>query len=171
MEHRWSRAVVALHWLSFLLVVMVFVIGHVMHDQPRESALRQTLAGFHSLPGMILLLLTLARLVLRWRQPAPTPLALSSGHARVVRWTHGALYALVLGMCLSGFVQGQMTNWHAYVAGDVDRPPDFRGVIAHEIHELIAPALLVLVVVHIIGVLAQQRKTGDVMRRMWPAGR
>ena len=82
MKERWSNASVALHWLAAALIVGLATAGFVMTDLPADSSGRLLISRMHTLGGATLMLLTVARLVVRRRGPAVTPLPVSELHRR-----------------------------------------------------------------------------------------
>ena len=103
----YTRAQILLHWLTALLLAAQFL----LHD-PIKAAWAAHLAGrpaafdpvvaLHVALGGALLAVTLWRLAIRLRRGAPSPAGRNPAKRRVALFTHGALYALMLGMPLSG---------------------------------------------------------------------
>lgn len=104
-SRRYPRAIIALHWLTFLLVVFAYIFMEFRDIFERGSAGREFMKATHYSLGLTILGLTLARLLIRLTSgPAPpimpTPSALQEFAARVV---HIALYAFLIAMPFIGW--------------------------------------------------------------------
>jgi cytochrome b561 len=102
---RYPQALIALHWLMLLLIAAAYALMEFRGEFPRGSEPRELMKAIHYSTGLSVLLLVMARLLLRFRGPippiTPTPaLALRlSAHA-----AHAALYVFMLGMPLLGWL-------------------------------------------------------------------
>ncbi|MDE0333914.1 MAG: cytochrome b/b6 domain-containing protein [Defluviicoccus sp.] len=154
----YSTAQIALHWTVAVLVVLQIV----LHDAivAAYAAARGVgaateadlfLADLHVAFGVAVFALALMRVVLRVRRGAPPPPRDEHPALRMAaRATHIALYALILGMPVTGGLA-----W-------------FGGIEAMaELHGAGKAAILVLVGLHILGALYQHfYLRTDVLRRM-----
>lgn len=101
---RYSGAIIALHWLTLLLVIGAYASMELEDLFSRGSAGRDLLKTLHYSFGLSVLLLVATRLVLRAVSkappilPAPGRLQALTGHAM-----HVALYLWMLGMPLLGW--------------------------------------------------------------------
>lgn len=168
MRERWSTASVALHWVGALLVMGLALAGFVMTSMPAESSGRLLISRMHTLGGATLMLLTVARLVVRWRGAAVTPLPVSRLHRRGVGAIHALLYAVTFAIGASGVATGAQSTWPAYLRGEHTEAPALGALASREAHELLVFALLGLVLLHVGGVLLQEGRKGGVLRRMVP---
>lgn len=166
---RWPTTTIVIHWASAAMIFGLAGAGFVMSDLPPDSSLRLLLSRSHTVSGMALMVLTVARLVVRARGRSPAPLPLPAIHRRGVGVVHGLLYATTFGIGLSGFVTGLRTAWPSYLRGDIATVPDLGHVASREAHEALVFVLLGLVVLHVGGVLVQQLRGGDALPRMLPA--
>lgn len=160
---RYTRVAIALHWLIAALIVVNLVIG-LFHDS-FSPALRGSSMGFHKTAGIVILLLSIARL--GWRLTHRPP-PLRSHHKRWEAWlakvTHRLFYMLMIGVPLAG--------WLFVSAAAVPRPTSFFGLFDfprlpvpqtpavsgffHEAHEILAFGIIGLLVLHIAGALKHQ---------------
>lgn len=168
MKERWSGANVTLHWLAAALVVGLAAAGFVMSDLPASSGARLLLARAHTLGGATLMLVTVARLVVRWRSAPMAPLPLSDLHRRGIGAVHALLYLVTFGVGASGFATGASSAWPDYLRGALAEAPELESLPAREAHETLALTLLGLVVLHVGGVLLAQARQGGILRRMLP---
>lgn len=134
-----------LHWLTLVLLIVSFV----SHEAMKESwiALRRsgeatfsTGTAVHVWIGVLILVLTVARIVLRVTKGAPAPVEGQSRQITIVSAaTHGLLYLALLMLPISGGM--------AWFAGVTD---------ASEVHEVFFNIGWVLVALHIAGALYHQ---------------
>lgn len=167
MNERWSKKIVALHWLSAALLVGMVIVGSVMAGLSPEDPLRRVLGRMHSLTGVSLGLLTLARLVVRVRGPSPTPIPLAPLHRTGAAIIQALIYVGLFGMALTGVVTAYRSNWHPYIEG-VDPSPVFEGLLSRQVHGVLIIGLVLLVGAHVVGVLVQQVRKGSTVRRILP---
>lgn len=168
MNERWSNPMVVLHWLGAVMVVGLLAMGTVLAGLPDGDASRLWPGRLHSAGGMLLGGLMLLRLVVRLRGPKPAPLALPALHRRGLGAVHALLYVVVLAMAATGMGLAFSSGWSAFVQGDVATPPALAGLRARDVHAWLRWPLLGLVAAHVVGVLVQQVRKGDSLRRMLP---
>lgn len=168
MSERWSKTSVALHWLAATLIVGLATAGFVMTDLPPDSSVRLLISWMHTLGGATLMLLTLARLVVRRRGPAVRPLPVSELHRRGVGVIHALLYAVTFSIGASGVVTGARSTWPDYLRGQLSEAPALEALASRQAHEALVVTLLGLVLLHVGGVMLQQARTGGVLGRMVP---
>jgi cytochrome b561 len=99
MQYRYSPVARLLHWLTVLLVFVMFVLGiamvYLVPDS--EQALSHRLYNTHESLGVVVLLVMLLRLVRRWRHPpAPLPARVPRIFHVVGHANHVLLYILLL---------------------------------------------------------------------------
>jgi cytochrome b561 len=165
---RWPTSSVVLHWLAGGSILGLAVVGFVMSDLPPESTARLLLSRIHTLGGAALMLLTVARLVVRWRGPRVAPLQLGELHRKGVGATHAMLYVVTFAIGLSGVVTGALSAWPSYLRGELAEAPALEALASRELHEALVLALLGLIALHVGGVVLQQLRGGRVLRRMLP---
>jgi cytochrome b561 len=103
---RWSRGVVALHWLSGAFLALVFALGLLATRADLGAARKFDLYQTHKALGWLTLALLAARLAARALSPAPAPLAGWSAVTRLATHIgHGALYLLLIATPLIGWLR------------------------------------------------------------------
>lgn len=168
MNDRWSKKTIALHWLSAAFIAGLVVVGFVMTDLPPDAPQRRLMGLMHSVGGMLFVLLTIVRLVVRKRGTNPEPLPLPALHRKGVGAVHALIYGAIFVLGASGIATALGSTWRAYVWGDELAAPALGGMLSRQVHGVVVIAMLVLIGAHVGGVLLQQLKRGGVLRRMWP---
>lgn len=176
---RYSRGAIILHWLIALLIIGNFVGAWTSEDLPRDQ--RMIMMGYHKATGIVILLLTLVRIGWRLINPPPPLLeTLKTWEAALARVTHALFYVLMLAVPLAGlglhsaFAQGKPVS----IFGLFDFPALPVGIdkptigLFHELHEVTATAMLVLLGLHVAAALKHQFLDRDgTLARMKPFGR
>lgn len=153
----YSRVQIILHWVAAALIVLQFVLHEGISDaydvatQTGVYAFSAPVIG-HIAGGALILLLACWRLILRNDRGTPPPPA---GEPEMFRkaghFAHMALYALIIGLPVTGALA-----WGG------------RMEAAGEAHEVMKNLLILLVLAHIGAVVVHQRiwKTGLLKRMM-----
>ena len=103
-ELKYSFTMRALHWLVVLAVLIAVVAIEIMDFFPKGSAERATLFIVHQTAGLSVLALMVLRLLARVGTQAPPPVPGTPLVQLAARLTHGALYALMVGMPVLGLL-------------------------------------------------------------------
>lgn len=107
---KYSLAQRGIHWLTLLIMIGSFVSHDAMEEvwglmQRGVEAEVTTGARAHQIAGILVLLLTLTRLVLRLKQGVPAPLPGQSAMVTLASsLVHGALYVLMIALPISGMM-------------------------------------------------------------------
>jgi cytochrome b561 len=169
-----------LHWLRAAVVMAVLGAGLVMVNLlPDELPAKfEVLYPNHKQFGLLALGLALAQLVLRMRSRIPElPSAIAPWERALSRFTHRALYALLILVPLMGYSMSstftQSDGIPFFFFGHVPEllPKNDRWFEVFQLlHRVLAYALLGLLVLHIAGALKHRfldsRADVDVLRRM-----
>ena len=166
---------IAFHWVMFLLVVIVGVLG-LLHDS-WPKATQSFWINIHALIGILLWLLLLARFGYRLRHSPPAlPPEVGAFSLRFSSPVHFTLYALMFVIPIIGVVtfvyHGRVFNFGLFelnLGGKKDRaifgPTE-------DIHGYLAYALFALAGLHALAALWHRFVLHDgVLARMWPARR
>lgn len=164
-KERWSRPSRVLHWAAAIMVVVMLIAGFVMTGLPADSSSRLTLSQLHTRLGLFLMAVMVARLVVRLRSK-PAPLPLPPLHRRGVAIIHGLLYAVVFGLGASAIMTIVRSDWPDYLHGEVATTPTLDHLTSRTMHGALGVVLIALVVLHVGGVIVQQVRSGDALRRM-----
>lgn len=157
---RYSGGAIAFHWIIAVLIVANIVGALVTEDW--EGPARGTVMGLHKATGITILVLSVLRLV--WRlahRPPPFPAGIGRLEAAGARVAHWLFYGLMIIIPLSGWLMISAASPRRPFAwyGGFDLPylpvegnKAVQG-IAHEAHELLGWALIVLLLLHVVGAL------------------
>lgn len=102
---RYSNVAIGLHWLMLLLIAAVYACIELREFYPKGSDPREALKTLHFMLGLTVLLFVILRLAVRLsnQTPAITP-ALPVWQRRFAGLVHLALYVLMLGMPIGGWL-------------------------------------------------------------------
>lgn len=110
-QDRWGGLAMGLHWGMALLIFVLFVLGWVAVSLP-VSPLKLKLFFWHKSLGLLVLLLLGLRILWRWVDPAPRPVAgLAVWERGLARVVHLLLYLLMVLMPLSGWLINSAANF------------------------------------------------------------
>lgn len=165
----YGRMTRTLHWVSALLLLGMAASGAVM-TRLSEGVVQSGLYRLHVGLGLLVLLLTIVRLAWRFRDPWPAaPPGLSAGRERVFKWNHILLYAFVIVSLASGAGTLLLSGLSLSPAGV--SPDLIQEVLPKKAHVVASRIFVVLFLMHLVGVVQYQMKTGDTLSRMgvnWP---
>jgi cytochrome b561 len=171
---RYGSLSIALHWLMLLLLTAVYACIELRGFFPKGSDLREALKTWHFMLGLTVFVLVLLRLGVRAMSPVPriepNPPKWQDLSAKLM---HLALYALMLGMPLAGWL----------LLSAAGKPIPFFGLqlpaligeskpladVIKEVHETVGTAGYFLIGLHAAAALFHHYVVGDnTLRRMLP---
>lgn len=154
----YTRTQKILHWLLAILVLFwLFVSGEIVESSEGEA--KGFILMFHSGGALVILAFTLYRFALRRKNTvAPLP-ELKQWEKTWSRVNHLAFYALICVMVASGLMQGIFFEQDVRVFGLINITVGHNESVVeifHEIHELTATLLKLLIALHILAALKHQ---------------
>jgi cytochrome b561 len=160
---RYSNVTVAFHWVTVALVLTQAYLGF-RFSLSEPSPERANVFEWHKTVGVVILLLTLARLTYRIKNPPPPfPPELPAWERILAVWNHRLFYTLLIAMpivgfiAVSGFSQEPTTSLaggiHVPILPGIDRAT---GELAGEVHEYSAFLLVGLILLHVAAALKHQ---------------
>lgn len=160
---RYSNVTVALHWITVILVLTQAYLGFTF-ALSKDGPARDAVFIWHKTIGVLILLITLARLAYRVKNPPPPfPPELPAWERYAAVWNHRLFYLLLIAMPIVGFiaVSGFANGPTTPLAGGIQVPviPNISkdvGEMAGEVHELAAFLLIALILVHLAAALKHQ---------------
>lgn len=174
---RYARPLIALHWLTLVLLAFIYACMEFRGLFPRGSDPRELMKALHYSAGLSLLLVVLVRAVLRARNPAPpiTP-PLSMPQRLAARAGHLALYAFMLCMPVLGWLllsaEGTAIRAWGLPLPALITPDPALGSQIKELHETMATVGYALIGLHALaGLYHHYVRRDDALRRMLPGPR
>lgn len=173
----YAPAIIAIHWLTVLVIAGAFAAIEIKGYYPKGSDTRALLTATHMSLGILVLLLTIVRLAIRSRNPAPAiiPAPPAWQHA-IASLTHLILYAALLAMPLLGWIMTS-AGGHSIPFFGLSLPPLIgeHKELAHtleEVHEFIGNALYYIIGLHALAALVHHYVHKDnTLTRMLSAAR
>ena len=183
-QNRYTHVAIALHWLIAALMLGNIALVWAVDFLPDERI--RLAIDTHKSIGITVLGLALLRILWRigHKPPAPLPGALTPLEARASHVVHGLLYLLMLGLPLSGWMHD--SAWKAadthpmtlfglvpwprigWIMGQAAGFKEQLHSLFGEAHELLAWALYILFVLHLLGALKHQWVDKQAtLKRMW----
>jgi len=169
---RYGRLSIALHWLMLLLIAAVYATIELKGNFAKGSEPRELLKYWHFMLGMTVFALVWLRLIARWLHPAPRSLAGAGWEQALAKLMHLALYGLMIGLPLLGWLTlsaaGKPIPFFglelpALIGADKALAGDFK-----ELHETLAVACYWLIGLHAAAALFHQyvRRDGPLLRML-----
>lgn len=150
---------ITMHWLVAVAVVGLFALGYWMVGLTYYSSWYRTAPDIHKSIGLLLLGLMLLRVVWRFLNRGPAPLA---SHARMTRLAtkvgHGVLYLGLFAVMISGYLISTANGRGISVFGWFEVPALITSIpdqedIAGLIHEYLAWGLVIFSGLHAVAAL------------------
>ncbi len=177
---RYSRAAIALHWLIAGALAFQLGLGWSVSSLAARGS-GYDLMQLHKSVGIVILLLTLARVCARLVAPVPSPASGGIG-GWVARMVHVGLYLFMLGAPLSGWLLVSSSSlgiptrlftivpWpHLPLAGLDEAATKAINAAAGSAHAMLAWLGMALILLHVAGALRHQFAGGvPVLPRMLP---
>jgi cytochrome b561/polyisoprenoid-binding protein YceI len=174
---RWGAVSQLLHWLIVALVALQAGLGLTGLMLPIGMEKLAVLAR-HKSVGITILGLATLRLLWRWLNPTPPlPANLRPYERLLARFTHAALYVLLLAMPLTGWIMSSARGFTVSWFNLFELPnlvPKSERLYAAMIrtHAALATALALVIALHIAAALKHHFVLkDDTLRRMLPSGR
>ena len=158
---RYTLVARILHWLMALALTALVTVGYTMKTLPL-SPLKLQVYSWHKWAGISLLVLVILRLL--WRllnRPPALPAGMSSFSRALAHCGHAALYLLMIGIPLTGWLmssaKGFQTVWFGVIPlPDLVSKDKPLGELLVQVHIFLNYALIAMVSLHILAALKHQ---------------
>ncbi len=161
-QEKYPKPLIAIHWITFLLLAFTFIRGNMLEDLEFTEA-NMNAFRMHAVPGVIILILTLIRMRIKRRNKDRLPEELDYYgplHKVVVESVHKLLYILLILTPLFGFIMMYKTGALQYdLGGAFPEGVEFQETL-ETFHKVFAFSLLGLVALHFVGGLIYLSKNG-----------
>ena len=173
--NRYGIVAQLLHWSVVVLLIAQFILAEAAEELPLGVEKLAMLAR-HKSVGITILGLAFLRIA--WRladRPPPLP-PMPAWQRLAAAATHWGMYGILFAMPLSGWMMSSAANYPVSWFGlvqmpDLVVPSESLQEILHEVHEVLAGALLFLVGLHVLAALKHQFVDRDgLITRMLPWG-
>lgn len=178
---RYTGVAIALHWLIAIAIVVLILVGWNMSDMADDNPAKEELYQMHKSFGIVVLILTLARIAWRFMNPPPPlPADFKGWETTLSHITHIVFYGLMLAMPLSGWALVS-TSYEFDIAtvlfGVISWPDLPLGFLANEaghgsiefVHSKLAWLAIGLIGLHVAGALKHEiTADAGVLKRMLP---
>lgn len=167
---RYHARLVVLHWTLAVLILAMLGAGFlVLALLPTTDPLIPIVLRWHLMGGATILVLMIARVAVRWREPRP---AKATTGTRWLDWlipvSHYGFYVLIFLTIAAGATTAVVANLLPvlFLGSGAPLPPDFMIYPAFQVHGLLATILMNLVILHVLAVCYHQlfRKDGLLAR-------
>jgi cytochrome b561 len=171
---RYDSLAIALHWALALALLAQIGLGWYVHEIPRGTLDRGLFINLHKSIGLTLGLLVLLRLWWRLRRGVPAwPAALSRRQVLAARLAHGALYACMLLLPLTGYLASNFSRHGIKYFNTLVLPPwgpDHAAVYGalNATHAAVSYLLVALIAVHVLAAGRHLLRGDGVFQRMLP---
>lgn len=160
---QYGRIAQAFHWLSAILILIMWPLGIIMTRISEDSATQ--LYRAHISLGMIVLVLTVLRLIWLFIDKHPEPPAgMEPWRNQLFIWNHRLLYIGLLMLSVSGIVM--------LIASGISLPPisvapdAITASVPQQAHSTLSKIFIALLLMHIGGVLSYHFTKGNTLARM-----
>jgi cytochrome b561 len=168
LSKKYSRPAIFIHWISTLLILILFPLGKYMSGlEPSE---KMDLVQAHAILGNLVFLLTIYRTWLIFKSPRPADLKTGSKfNDKLSVWIHNAFYFLIFGIAISGLATMILGGYaDAISTGDVALVLEPSAIPPLKGHELMVTILMLLLLAHVGGVIKHYALTKEnTLKRMW----
>ena len=172
---RYAIASITLHWLTLALFVAVYATIELREFFPKGSSPREALKSAHFMLGLTVFALVWIRIGARllWRAPAPVDRG-PAWQRLAARATHLALYALMIGMPIAGWIilsaEGKSIPFFGLELPPLTASNQALAEQVEEVHKLVGTAGYWLIGLHASAVLFHHYLLRDgMLGRMLPA--
>ena len=175
---RYDRVQRILHWLIAVVILSMIAIGLYMVQLPKEWELppgQESVRAFwfllHKSLGITAAALILVRIGWRLTHKAPPlPSYVPKWQQRLSGFVHGLLYALMVAMPLSGYLQSMFSKYDTKLWGIVlprlAEPSTALREQFSEVHEILAFTLIAVLALHISAAIRHRLTNRDISDRM-----
>ncbi|MDX2104287.1 MAG: cytochrome b [Alphaproteobacteria bacterium] len=173
MTSGFTRAAIALHWLTVLLMAFAFGLGLSLAWLKVPEPLKLPMFLSHEWLGVAILGVALVRLIWRRRHPPPPPLPGPAWQHLVATLVHAGIYGLLIATPVVGWIASTALGFPVVWLGVIPLPDFGRnmdlGWQALWVHRRLAWALGILIAMHVGAALMHHLVfRDDTLRRMAP---
>ncbi len=153
LPQKYSKAVIAIHWISAVLILSLFPLGKYLSNL--EPIDKLPFIKIHAILGCIVFVLTLVRCVLFFTTDRPEHLSTGSKfNDFLAKAIHRAFYVLLLIIGISGIVTLVLGGYiDAITTASPSAILPKNEIMSLKIHNILAIIIMGLFVMHVAGVI------------------
>ncbi len=166
MAQTYSKAARSLHWVSFVLIMALWPMGKIMDDDSTGFT-GPGLYTMHIWIGLVVCVLTLARVVMHFTATQPPALPMPRWERVLFVANHWGLYLTLALASITGIVM-LVSAGMLPLPGETYKPSVFENKAEGpaDLHESVTTVFLALAIMHVVGVVYYQWAHGRTLRRM-----
>ena len=166
---KYPKALIIIHWLTFILFAVIFYVGITMEDYEFNEA-NMNRYRTHAILGVLAAILTIIRLFVKKKNKNNLPPEITYYnpiHEKMVKTVTALMYLLLIVAPVVGFVMIYQTGAMAYdLGGEFPTGAEFNETL-ETVHKTLVFILTGLIALHIAGVFLYKIKTGEnLIKRM-----
>ena len=153
LTQKFSKVTIITHWLSTLLILILFPLGMYMEDL--EVSEKMGLIRTHIILGILVFILTIIRTIYFFKHEKPANIKTGSKfNDKLIVWIHNSFYFLLFGITISGLSTMILGGYaEAIITGNFEIIKLHSEIPPLEPHGILAIIMMVLLVMHVVGVL------------------
>jgi len=166
-DQKYSKASIWIHWISAVLIIFLFPFGKYLEDLDHIDKLFPL--KLHAILGSIVLLLSIYRVYLLFKEPRPDHLDTGSKlNNKLIKVIHNAFYILLFLISFTGIATMITTGYGDFLTtGDVNLIKPHDDSVVLELHEIFASLTMLLLIFHVVGIIKHKLLTNEnVLKRM-----
>ncbi len=175
---KYDRTQIVLHWLLAVIILAMIGLGLYMVELPKQSELppgEESVRAFyfllHKSLGLTAAMLIVLRIVWRLTHKAPAlPDTVSKWEQKAAGLVQGLLYAVMIAMPVSGYLQSMFSSYDTKFWGIVlprlaEADSGMRETFT-EVHEILAFIFIGLITLHLAAVIKHHIAKSGISERM-----
>lgn len=175
---KYDRVQISLHWLLALIILAMIGLGLYMVELPKQSELppgEESVRAFyfllHKSLGLTAAMLIIIRVIWRLTHKAPAlPDTISKWQQKAAGIVQGLLYAVMIAMPISGYLQSMYSSydtkfWGIVVPRLAEADNAMRDTFS-EVHEILAISFIALITLHLAAVIKHHIGKAGISERM-----
>ena len=167
LSKKFSKGTIVIHWLSFLLILVLVPLGKYMSGLEPEQKIG--LIKIHAGIGLLVFILTIIRSWIFFKSDRPANIKTGSKfNDNLAVWIHNAFYFLLFGIAISGIATMIVGGYgDALMNGNIESIKNADEILPLKGHGIIAFLIMVLLVLHVAGVIKHYISTKEnLLKRM-----
>ncbi len=170
LTEKYSKAIIIIHWLSFLLIMVLIPLGFLMTNT-ENGALKLILLNAHVFIGLLVFILTLLRAWFFFKHKRPSRLQTGKWlHNKLIVWIENSFYFILVLLSTSGIATVIFGNFaEAMSKNDILLLSQTIDTSSGMAHKALAIILAILLMGHVGGVISHYIKTKEnTLKRIIP---